>query len=352
MILFLVFLTPTALAKTRQSYLTDFIFSNQVGNERFGSSYQDTAYSLEIIDYYNLYQIPGLFGAEIKIDISDFQDNLESTLDSMFSQGEIKLFELYYIVQSLDVLDSTLDSTLETKISTYVNQTAQADGGYSSDNSTSNSDMVSTYFAYEIKSYLNEEINSSLTQNWILSCNNSDGGYGGNNTLESSQLTTYLAVYLIDQIADLDNLENRSSTLNYFKSFYVSDSDDLYNYGGYLPGILSEITLFSSTFYCVSAIHLLDNTQLSKTASLNWILSRQNFEDGGFSNLYGGTVQGLSSISASYYAFKLLLNFNSLVLLNEDIFMVEFNFIILIILLVVIAFIIGLIYFIWRKRKI
>jgi len=341
-----------ALAKTRQSYLTEFIFSNQVGNERFGSSYQDTAYSLEIIDYYNLYQISGLFGAEIKIDISDFQENLESALDVKFSSGDIKLFELYYLIKSLELLDATLNSTLRMQISTYVNQTEQAEGGFSSNNSTSTADMTSTYFAYEIKTYLNEELNHTLMKSWILSCNNSDGGYGGNSTLNSSQFTSYLAVYLIDQIGNLNELVNRTATLNYFKSFYVSDSNNLYNYGGYLPELLSQTTLFSSTFYCVNAISLLDNTQLSKAATLNWILDRQNFEDGGFSNLYGGTVQGASSISASYYAFKLLVNFDSEGLLNEDIFMVEFNFIILIILLVVIATVIGLIYFIWRKRKI
>ena len=354
MILFFVLMTPIALAKTRQSYLTDFLFTTQDGNEKFGSSYQDTAYSLEIIDYYNLYETSGLFGTEVKVDKTEFGDNIISALDTIFNEGDVQLFELYYIFNALENLDvlENLDSSLETKISTYVNQTAQVDGGFSSNNYTSSSDMTSTYFAFEIKTYLNEEINTTLIKSWILSCNNSDGGYGGNITLNSSQLTTYLAVYLINQIADLNDLENRTATLNYFSSFYVNENDDLYNYGGYLPGILSDATLFSSTYYCVSAINLLDSTQLSKTTITNWILNRQNFEDGGFSNFYGGTVQGLSSISASYYAFKILGLFGSLGLLNEDIFMVEFNFIILIILLVVIAGIIALIYFIWRKRKI
>lgn len=351
MILFFVLLTPIALAKTRQSYLTDFLFANQDGNEKFGSSYQDTAYSLEIIAYY---ETSGLFGSEVKVDKTEFGDNLISALNTMFNEGDVQLFEIYYIINTLKNLDAfeNLDSSLETKISTYINQTAQGDGGFSLNNLTSSADMTSTYFAYEIKTYMNEEINTSLTTSWILSCNNSDGGYGGNSSLNSSQLTTYLAVYLIDQIADLNDLENRTATLNYFNSFIVNDNKDLYNYGGYLPGILSDATLFSSTYYCVSAINLLDSTQLSKIATTNWILNRQNFEDGGFSNYFGGTVQGLSSISASYHAFKMLGMFGNLGLLNEDIFMVEFNFIILIILLVVIAVIIALLYFVWQKRKI
>lgn len=343
-----ILITPIALAKTRQSYLVDFLFENQVENERFGSSYQDTAYSLEIIDYYDIYQI----GTETKVDISLFQENLETAIENMFTQGVIKLFDLYYLMKSLDILDATIDTSLEIKISEYLNQTEQSEGGYSTDNSTSSADMTSTYFVYEIKTYLNEELNSTLIKNWILSCNNSDGGYGGNSTLNSSQLTTFLAVYLIDQIGDLNDLENRTATLNYFKSFYASDSDNYANYGGYKAGLLSESTLFSSTFYCVGAIKLLDSTQLNEAATLTWVLNHQNFEDGGFSNLFGGTVQGLSSISVSYYAFKLFMDFNSLGLLNEDIFMVELNIIILFILLAIIAVVIVLIYLVWRKRRI
>jgi hypothetical protein len=343
-----ILIIPVALAKTRQSYLVDFLFENQVDNEKFGSSYQDTAYSLEIIDYYDIYQI----GVETKVDISLFQENLETAIENMFTEGVIKLYDLYYLVKSLEILDATMDTSLETKISKYLNQTEQSEGGYSFDNSTSSADMTSTYFVYEIKTYLKEELNFTSIKNWILSCNNSDGGYGGNSSLDSSQLTTYLAVYLIDQIGDLDDLENRTATLNYFKSFYVSDSDNHVNYGGYKAGFLSESAVFSSTFYCVSAIKLLESTQLNEAATLAWVLNHQNFEDGGFSNLIGGTVQGLSSIPVSYYAFKLLMNFNSLGLLNEDIFMVEFNFIILFILLAVIGGVIALIYFVWRKRRI
>ncbi len=347
-----ILITPVALAKTRQSYLVDFLFENQVKNERFGSSYQETAYSLEIIDYYDMYQIPELFGSETKVDISLFQENLESAIETMFTEGNINLFDLYYLVKSLEILDGSLDTSLENNISAYLNQTEQSEGGYSTSNSTSSADMTSTYFVYEIKTYLNEDLNLTSIKNWILSCNNSDGGYGGNSSLSSSQLTTYLAVYLIDQIGDLNDLENRSATLNYFKSFYLSDSDDPSNYGGYKAEVLSESALFSSSFYCVSAINILDSSQLNKAATLEWILTHQNFEDGGFSNLLGGTVQGLSSISASYFAFKLLMTFNSLGLLNQDIFMVEFNLIILFILLAIIPIVIVIIYLVWRKRRI
>ncbi len=353
LIIFFMLLTPIVLAKTRESYLVDFIFEKKNDSVKFGSSYQETAYALEIIDYYNLYQIQGLFGVETKVDVALFRENLESEISSMFNNEEIRLYDLYYLVKSLDILDSSLNSIIKTKISRYINETEQLNGGFSSKNSTNMADMTSTYFAYEIKEYLNEPlINQTLHKNWILSCNNTDGGYGGNSTLDSTLLTTYLAIYLIDQIGNLNELDNRTLTLNYLKSFYVSDSNNIYNYGGYLPEILSESALFSSTFFCVKGITLLDETELNKDATINWILNHQNFEDGGFSDFFGGTVQGLSSISASYYAFKLLMNFNELGLLNEDIFMVEFNFIILIIVLVSIGIAIALIYFIWRKRRI
>ena len=47
--------TPITLAKTRQNHLIDFLYDNQNADGTFGLAYQDTAYALEIIDYFNAY---------------------------------------------------------------------------------------------------------------------------------------------------------------------------------------------------------------------------------------------------------------------------------------------------------
>ena len=54
-------ITPVALAKTRQSYLIDFVYNNQRSDESFGTSPRDTANAIEIIEEYNAYLVEVLF---------------------------------------------------------------------------------------------------------------------------------------------------------------------------------------------------------------------------------------------------------------------------------------------------
>lgn len=352
---FLMFI-PVVSAKTRQSYLADFLFQNQIGNEKFGNSYLDTSYALEIIDYYDLYEIQGLFGSETKVDKETFIENLETKVQEMFDDGEIDLYDLYYLLSSLDFLNEldTLDSEYKDKIHEYINHTEQISGGYAITNTSKSANLISTYFVYKIYTLLDEPIFNQTTHlNWILLCNNTDGGYGGNQTLASTILTTYCAVYLVSELTTVDYLDNKTATLNYILSFYCDDPLDLDNYGGFLPDLFTNNALLSSTYYCIESIGLIDNSALNPvaTATVNWILARQNFQDGGFVDDPSESEEGLSSIPATYHAFKILHNLNALDNLNQDVFLVEFNYIILIIVLSVIGIIAVIIVYIWRKRK-
>ncbi|MFX0031053.1 MAG: hypothetical protein ACFE8E_00270 [Candidatus Hodarchaeota archaeon] len=350
--LFLILL-PTVAAKSRQSYLVDFLYQNYDENRRFGNSYEDTFYALEIIDYYNLYSIPGLFGDEVKIDKTTFIDYLETKVEEMFDDEEINLYDLFYILSSLDILNGleSLDSNYKFKIYKYLNQTISPLGGFSITNSSTVVNLISTYFVYNIYSLIEEPIvNQTRHIDWILSCNNTDGGYGGNKTLPSTILTTFYAIHLINEFST--TLVNESATLNYLTSFFGSDSYDKVNYGGYYPTLISSNTLLSSTYYCVKVIDSIDNNELHYSITTNWILARQNFQDGGFIDELFALGQGISSIGASYNAFKALQVLNALSYLNQDVFMVEFNYIVLIILLSVIGIIAIIIVFVWKKRKI
>ncbi|MFX0059778.1 MAG: prenyltransferase/squalene oxidase repeat-containing protein, partial [Candidatus Heimdallarchaeota archaeon] len=193
--------------------------------------------------------------------------------------------------------------------------------------------------------------NETIHKNWILQCNNTDGGYGGNSSLSSTILTTYYAVDLINAIGDLNDLDDKIATLNYLKSFYFNDSFDINNYGGYLPDISAENSLLSSTYFCVKAINLIDSSQKTD-ASILWVLNHQNFQDGGFSDHSVTGEPELSSILTSYYAFDILLTFDAINLLNSEVFMVEFNYFVLIIVLSFIGVFILIVFFIWRRRRI
>jgi len=349
-------ITPVALAKTRQSHLIDFIYSHQNGNESFGVSPQDTANAIEIINYYNAYVVEILFEPTKSVEKSALKGYLGDEIQAMFDTGEIDIYKIYNFLETLNTLESlatSLDSDLHNEIYNYINETVQIGGGFSPTNSSNNANMVSTYYIYNILKIMGEPIdNQTLHKSWVLSCNNTDGGYGGNQTLSSTLFTTYYAVYLINELGIINDLANQTATLNYFKSLYIGDSNNLEHYGGYLPDLYAEFPLLSSTFFCVEGIGLIDETELSSVATSNWVLGQQSFLDGGFSDWVEGTDQRFSSISTSYYAFKILQFFSSLSLLDEEVFMVELDILTLIIVLSVIGVIVLVIYIIWRRRRI
>jgi len=348
-------ITPIASAKTRQSHIVDFLYENHNSDESFGISTQDTANAIEIIDFYNVYLIEGFLQAIKKVDIPILEVYLEDEITSMFNEEEIDIYDLFYLLSTLDSLGSPLDLdlNLHDKIYEYINETVQITGGFSPTNTSTNANMISTFYIYNIFTLINETVeNKALHKNWVLSCDNADGGYGGNHTLSSTLLTTYYAIYLVKELGNVSDLVNQNSTLNYLKSFYINDPDNLDNFGGYLPDAFAKNSLLSSTYFCVEGIRLIDSNELNKLATVNWVLNHQNFRDGGFSDHVEENDQELSSISSSYYAFEILKGFNSLDLLYEDIFMVEFSFLTLIIVMSIIGIIVAAIYLIWRKRRI
>ncbi|MFX0060271.1 MAG: hypothetical protein ACFE8J_18395, partial [Candidatus Heimdallarchaeota archaeon] len=171
----LMVITPIVSAKPRNKYLTDFIFAQQDDNIGFGESDAETAYALEIIDYFNIYTVQGLFGSTTKVDISAFKDNLEEKFNTMFNTGNITLYNIYYLLKALNTLSYAIDSNLKNKIHLYINQTEQLDGGFSFSNTSSSADMTSTYYAYNVHDYIEVDFpNETIHKNWILQCNNTD----------------------------------------------------------------------------------------------------------------------------------------------------------------------------------
>ncbi|MFX1325944.1 MAG: prenyltransferase/squalene oxidase repeat-containing protein [Promethearchaeota archaeon] len=346
---FTISIIPSVLAKTRSSYLVDFIYSNEIKGEGFKNSIlgedtmipEPTAYAIDILSGYgfNPHEVP------------DLQSFLEDHIADMFSSDTVSLYDLYFLLNSLNTLDYTIESDLENKIYRYLNQTQQPDGGFSISNSSSIPSLSSTYFAYQIYPLIGQSFpNITLHGNWILSCKNSDGGYGGNQSLSSTIYNTYNAVFLLDSLEA--DLADKNQTLNYINSFYVDNPSDINNVGGFLPDTTANNPLLSSTYYCIIIVSIIDNSILNDYFTVNWILSRQNFQDGGFADLTEGTDQSTSSVISSFYAFKTLSKYSALSKLSAEIWMVEFDYMILIIIMASIGAVAGLGVFIWKKRRI
>ena len=356
----LIIIAPLVAAKTRDSYMINYIYANQGliedSEDFFGDNYEENTQALQILDYYNAFSIEGPFGVEHQVDKVDLSNYLEDNLYDMFDSNTLLLYDLYNILQAFVLIGYTIDSALNVTVQKYLNSSSHVSGGFSPINTSISSDLASTFYAYQIYNLLGVEFpNKTIHENWILSCFRIDGGYAGNSTLTSTLLTTYYAVVLISELDSVNALMSKSKTLEYLNSFFINDTYDQIGYGGYLPMELAVFPLLSSTYFAATAIDYIQGNQssyLHKDATVSWILERQNFQDGGFSDKYSENNQELSSITTTSYAFKTLMLFDSLSSLDQEVFMVEFNYLILTIVLVAIGILIIISYVIWRRRRV
>ncbi len=360
---------PFALGKQRKTYLTEFLLDIEINDEGFSNSKESddkisaeaTAYALEILDHYQMLETKDWLGEiEHTVNTTDLQEYLEDKAKAQFSSGSIDIYDLYYYLKSLVLLekvdsDYEISSTLEINIRAHLDASDQSGNGFG----TISASIPFTYFAMMIYELIDDPIpNKNLHKEWIKSCVNADGGYGGNTTLSSTIINTYYAIEIFEVIYDIDDLPNKGGTIDYLNSFYVDDESDEDNYGGYLPDNEAKNALLSSTYYSIKGISLIDDEEFEdEDLTLNWVLNRQNFKDGGFSDNSDGYEQKVSSITGSYFAYKtiLIIDGEESPQLEEKVFMLEFiwiDWLIFVIILSVIGAAAITAVIIWRKRRI
>ena len=364
--LFIITLTiiPAVVAKPRKTFLTNYIVVNRIKDKGFSNtikenesvSFEATAYALDILSYYNLFEYPEWFETKANVNVSIIDGKLIKKLNNELDDDVVDLYKIYYLLSSIKSLNiSVKDNVNEDKIEDYLKTLKKNDGGFSTTNTTILPSIISTYFAVKIYKLIDSKVDDKDDHiDWINDCRNSDGGYGGNSTLSSGIYNTYCAVLAIKELGDLDDdLSKEDDTVEYLNDFYVGDEGDVRNYGGFLPDKDAKNALLSSTYYCVKVLSLLDPDELESESIANWVLERQNFVDGGFADTTDGAGEKISSVSTSYYAFQILKIFDeSLLNLEEEIFMADFDWIVLIVLLSILGLAVVGIVIIWKKRKI
>jgi len=356
------------LAKQRKTYLTDFLLDCEVKDKGFSNSpqeeddisYESTAYAIEILNDYQLLEKRDIFGEiEHTVNTSDLQEYLEDKGKDKINEAEINIYNIYYILKALNIMDYDTSSSLESNVKHYLNSLNLNGSGFAPKPSSVSGSLSSTYFAMMIYEIIEDPIPYEKShKNWIRSCINSNGGYGGNTTLPSTILDTFYAILIFEQIYDIEDLPSEDNTIEYLKSFYVDEESDEDNYGGYLPDDKAENALISSTYYCVKGISLIDKSELKdEDETLNWILNRQDAKDGGFTDNSDGDEQKESSVTVSYFAYQALivLDGEELPSLEQKVFMLEFIWVDWLIFVVIlsslgVAVIVG--YIRWRKRRI
>jgi len=341
----ILIITPFVSAVTRRTHLINYILANQDQNNRFGTSYEETSYALEILNDCSM------LGS---VNTESLQSYLQNEIQEKFETSTMDVYNLYYLLKSLDFLISTGDlvnNSLKSIILDYLDGTNQTTGGFSPTNSSNTSGLVSTYFAIKAYNLIDSNQNiSNIHKNWTLNCRNSgDGGYGGNASLPSSLISTYYAILILNNLDAINEITNVTDTVSYLTSFYIDQVNDQTNYGGYLIDNDAKFAILSSTYYCIKSLNILSPSELHKGATCSWVYSRQNIKDGGFVDKNDEIDQVYSSIPSSYFAFKTitLLGGN----LDVQIWMVEFNWILLVVILLCIGVFIAIAIFFWRRNR-
>ncbi|TFG04056.1 MAG: hypothetical protein EU539_11700 [Promethearchaeota archaeon] len=362
---------PVALAKPRKVYLVDYLYDCEVEDEGFSNSPEQdkdasieaTAYALEILDDLDSLTIKDLFGTvERNVNTTDLAEELEESLENRLNEGDASIYDLYYLYSALLILQDTVNdfeigSSNEGNLEAYIDSLLQQSGGYLPRASAPSPTLSSTYHALELYDLLDESpINDSQTISWIISCKRSNAGYGGDTNSPATISNTYYAIMAMEILSDPDRLPGEGATVDYLKSFYEDDENDADDFGGFYPDDNAKHALISSTYFCVMGIATIDEDEFDNDEEeeiIAWILSHQNYQDGGFVDDSDGSDNKVSTIVNSYFAYKVLNLFDTqLESLNEEIFEAEFNWWILIIILASIGVIFVIAVIIWRKRRI
>ncbi len=345
----LLIITPLSSAKTRNNYLKNFILDNRISDSGGFSNvvgswydYEVTSYAFDILDHYDL--------LKEKVDRPDTGENIAKLISDAITNEFIDLNILYFLLNSLNwinQINTAINSTVKSKIITYLNQTELTTGGFTITNTTSSPNIISTYYGIKSSELIGRPLNYTYRNIiWILDCYNADGGFGGNEIMQSTLFTTYYAALSLSELGSFYNLSTLENILEYTKAHYIST-------GGYKPDLASDMALLSSTSYCIKLISMIpDATYNSKSSTIRWILNQQNIIDGGFSNPSTEEEIKRSSVICSYYAFNALRELSALSYLDEDIGITEFNWIVLLIVLVVIGVAVALVFYIWKRRQI
>jgi len=331
---------PHVFAKQRKTYLTDFSMDNLIEDEGFANSqredyrkhndkvsYEATAYALKLLGKYDLLEKKDLFGkVEKSYNSSDMQDHLEETLDSQFNTGTQNLYDTLYVLTALNEMDTEVSSGLNAKISSYLSSLSKSTGGFGG-SVGSTASLSATYYAFGIYYVLDKAIpNLALHKGFITSCKKADGGFGGNYNSSSTLTSTYHAILMMQIIDDFGILSRPDLTERYLNSFYVDNENDEDNFGGYLPDLNAKYALISSTYYCITALSLIEDAEFEDDdATAQWILNRQNFQDGGFCDISDGSEQKFSSLINSYFAYEVIITLGKESLLEEEVFQLEFE---------------------------
>jgi len=361
----LVLMTPLALALNRRTHLTDFIASTKGTTGGFQATTLASTDSQGIPDLISSSYAINMslyFGKTVK-DVQDTSswilDNLKTT-DHGFriGAGETKA-SMKGMYLAISALNSTgMINSLGLEFRTWItNQRNVSSGGFSDEEGGITTTMATYHAIDALYSFGNTSLLLSYNESlnfYFQNCSNSDGGFaeiiGQSSTLEG----TWAAVAGLNRLAllvgfTLSDALNVTKTLQYVSQFYFSNQTDDFNYGGY--GTSGRATV-RDTYYSQKIYSLLGEDNPKKDQVQKYLLSCQNSVDGGFAEKNADASYGTSSVITSFFAFDALMTFdNQLGMLNEEVWFLPFDYVLLIIVLAIIIVVLAVGVRYYRKHR-
>ncbi len=208
----------------------------------------------------------------------------------------------YFGIKAYLELNNTYNSTEESWIKTYFTTLYNIlDGGYrATPSSASLSDISSTYYSlWSIYHFNSTPSSENRTKNYILSCQNTDGGFGSHSfsNITSDFKSGWAAM---NSIRLLEN--NASPSLNISDTVKINYYNWLYDHQA-MNGLIGEISLLSN-YLGVKSIYNYAGSKfplfININSIANFVNSCYNVVDGGYGSQPGYNSSVFSTYCAVY----------------------------------------------------
>lgn len=307
-------------ATSRGDLLAEFCLANQDASGGFKDTPEGSTEDLtEFTSYANTFIL-----SQVDPELSSFAGFDKANLKVWFSDkfnaftsfGSEQIMKGTYAYQGLVLADPTGNSTLKDlgveAMIILQNDTSYGFAGFGTDGEATISD---TYFAILFLSLTDSLsfVDAELVSSFVMSCWNSDE-YAFSGDPNSNQPNLADSFYAVKTLELLDstsvlNTTAKSQLSTYVESYYVGESVYEQHFGGYSYPESAVMSSLMLTYYSVGIQDVIGGALHEET--VDWVLSRQNPIDYGFSDYSLNLDNVKSSAKLSYFAVESILVFDT-----------------------------------------
>ncbi|MHA1746225.1 MAG: prenyltransferase/squalene oxidase repeat-containing protein [Promethearchaeota archaeon] len=306
-------------ATSREDLLAEFCLANQDISGGFLDTPEGSAADLtEFTTFANTFIL-----SQVDPEMSFFEGSDKANLGEWFSDkfnaftsfDSKQIMKATYAYNGLLLVDPTGNSTQkDLGISTMIELQNETTYGFAGHGTNGFATMSDTYYAVLFLS-LTESLSlldAELVSSFVISCWNSEehAFAGSPNSIQSNLADSFYAISTLELLNSTSvlNITTQQFLSDYVESYYVSEPAYESHFGGYSYPESVVMSSLMLTYYSLSIQDALGGPLHEET--VDWVLSRQNPVDYGFSDYSPNLHNVASSAKLSYFAVKSILTFD------------------------------------------